>query len=203
MQNVIVWEKQVRWRAQTVLFRKSRSIHSILRLILHQIVYVVMYDLIFRQSHYMIQFVFCGVLNGLWLRDALSFNLVHRWPRSRSAPWGKGPGNGGRCFPLSHPAGNVRGSRRRQTATGTSAGSGSPPGSAAGHNGRTCADGHTPGKSSNWFWWFPSSQKPGTGEEWEISVKHLSICLSFYCVMKIYAHLVEFYWAEDVDPFRK
>ena len=101
-----------------------------------------------------------------WQSCTLSFSLAHRWPRSRSAPSGTDPGSGGRSSPLSHPAGSARGSRRRRSATGTSAGSGSPPGSAAAHNDRRCAGGRIPGMSLNWFWWFRSSQRPGTVERW-------------------------------------
>lgn len=55
------------------------------------------------------------------------------------------PGSGGRRFQRSHLAGSARDSRRKQSATSTSAGSGSPPGSAAARIGQKCAGGHTPG----------------------------------------------------------
>lgn len=90
-----------------------------------------------------------------------SFSLARRWLRSHSAPLVRDPGSGGRSSPLSRPAGSARGSHRRRTATGTSAGSGSRPGSAAARNGQMCAGGHTPGTSLSWFWWFQSSRRPG------------------------------------------
>lgn len=94
----------------------------------------------------------------------LGFTLFHRWLQWHSAPLEKGQGSDGRSFPQSHPTGSALDSRPIRSATGTFAGSGSPPGSAAGHIGQTYADGHIQGRSSNWFWWFLSSQRPGTKE---------------------------------------
>lgn len=95
----------------------------------------------------------------------LAFNLSHRWPRWRSAPWERGPGSGGQCCPLSHRAGSGPGSHRRRSARGTSAGSGSPPGSVAGHNDQRYAGGHTPETSSDWSLWFPSTQRPESRDQ--------------------------------------
>lgn len=80
-------------------------------------------------------------------QNTLSLNRVHRLPQLHSAPLEQDLGSGEQSCILSHPAGSERGSRLIQSATGTSVGNDSPPGSAVGRSGQRCAGEHIPGTS--------------------------------------------------------
>ncbi len=84
-----------------------------------------------------------------YLRKNTHSTPSHRWPQWHFAPLETDPGNDGRHYPQSHPTGSALGSHQTQTATGTSASSGSPPGFAAVRICRMYGDGHIRGMSSD------------------------------------------------------
>lgn len=116
---------------------------TLLKLILHQL-----HKITANINISIVQFQLCANLFA-YLRKNTHSTPSHRWPQWHFAPLETDPGNDGRHYPQSHPTGSALGSHQTQTATGTSASSGSPPGFAAVRICQRYGDGHIRGMSSD------------------------------------------------------